>query len=201
MFKLNDKPISIYQDLVIGEGDDAITHPAANLASADYRASLGIVEVPDQPRPDDRLYWVTDNGDGTYSTEPKALEMVIPIFWEQIKAKRDQLQEAGCPVAGYWFHNDVKSRTQWERMANRAAGMADADPYLIGGVAVNWKTMTGDKVPLTAGLIRQVVEAFEVREATIFATAEHHNAALNALATVEEVAAYDHSVGWPQSYA
>lgn len=121
-------------------------------------------------------------------------------IWQRIKAKRDQLQEAGCPVAGYWFHNDVKSRTQWERMANRAAGVADAEPYLIGGVAVEWKTMTGDKVPLTAGLIRQVVEAFEVREATIFATAEYHNAALRSLATVEEVAAYDFSAGWPVAF-
>lgn len=122
-------------------------------------------------------------------------------IWQHIKAKRDQLQEAGCPVAGYWFHNDLKSRTQWERMVNRAAGMAEPDRYQIGGVPVDWKTMTGDKVPLTAGLIRQVAEAFELREALIFAAAERHNAALHSLATGAEIAAYDHSVGWPQSYA
>ncbi len=121
-------------------------------------------------------------------------------IWRRIKAKRDKLQEAGCPVAGYWFHNDVKSRTQWERMANRAAGMADADPYLIGGASVGWKTMTGDKVPLTAGLIRQVVEAFELREGMIFATAEYHNMALRTLETAEEVAAYDFTIGWPAAF-
>ena len=45
MFKLNGKIIDINQDLTIGEGEAAITHPAANLLSAEYRAALGIEDV------------------------------------------------------------------------------------------------------------------------------------------------------------
>lgn len=41
------------------------------LSSAEERQTLGIQEFTEQPRPDDRFYFVTDNGDGTYSTTPK----------------------------------------------------------------------------------------------------------------------------------
>ena len=44
------------------------------LASAEERQKLGIQEFVEQPRPDDRFYFVTDNGDGTYSTTPKQLD-------------------------------------------------------------------------------------------------------------------------------
>lgn len=44
------------------------------LSSAEERQALGIQEFTEQPRPDDRFYFVTDNGDGTYSTTDKSLE-------------------------------------------------------------------------------------------------------------------------------
>lgn len=43
------------------------------LATPEQREALGITEVEEQPRPDDRFYWVTENGDGTFSTTPKDL--------------------------------------------------------------------------------------------------------------------------------
>ncbi len=117
--------------------------------------------------------------------------------WGLIKDERDRRSEAGCQVAGNWFHNDLKSRTQWERMANRASVLADADPYLVDGEQVAWKTMSGAFVPLTAGLVRQVVDAFEVQEVATFKAAEFHRAAMEASA---DPAAYDFSVGWPATF-
>lgn len=125
--------------------------------------------------------------------KPTAGEM-----WTLIKAERDRRSEAGCLVAGHWFHNDLKSRTQWERMANRSAALADPDPYLVDGVQVAWKTMNGAFVPLTAGLIRQVVDAFEIQEVATFKAAEIHRAAM---AAAGDPAAYDFSVGWPAIFA
>lgn len=43
------------------------------LSSSEDRQTLGIQEFTEQPRPDDRFYFVTDNGDGTYSTTAKEL--------------------------------------------------------------------------------------------------------------------------------
>lgn len=43
------------------------------LSSSEDRQALGIQEFTEQSRPDDRFYFVTDNGDGTYSTTAKDL--------------------------------------------------------------------------------------------------------------------------------
>lgn len=128
-----------------------------------------------------------------------AQALVKPAKWEAIKAHRDALQEGGCQVGADWFHNDVKSRGQWERMVNRVEkdALADVDAYLIAGQPVQWKTMTGAFVALTAGKIRQAVAAMEVREAVIFTVAEQHRAAMLASA---DPASYDFSAGWPATF-
>ena len=194
-FKRNGQTVDITQDLVIGEGDEAITIPAASLQDEATRAEYGIVWEADAPRADERFYW---NGD---LADPRPLADVLNVFWEQIKAHRDTLRFSGCPVGDKWFHNDVESRSQWERMVNRAAVLADADLYLIAGQPTPWKTKDGSFVVLTAGKIREVVEAFEIREAIIFTKAEQHKAALAAQPTVEAMIAYNWRTGWPVSFA
>jgi len=196
MFKLNGQPIRIDIDLTIGEGDDAITIPAGSLRDADTRAQHGITEEPEPVLADERYYY--NHSDGT--SEPKPVAQVRDMLWGQIKAHRDRLQESGCQAGADWFHNDIKSRTQWERMANRSAAQADADPYLVAGQQVQWKTMAGTFVPLTAGKIREVITAFEIHEAAIFMRAEQHRAALAAMTDVELMAAYDIRAGWPAVY-
>lgn len=133
--------------------------------------------------------------------EAAGLQAPAPLtaddLWVAIKAERDRRSEAGCLVAGHWFHNDLKSRTQWERMANRSTALADADPYLVDGVQVAWKTMSGAFVPLTVGLIRQVVDAFEVQEVAMFKAAEIHRVAMEASA---DPASYNFSGSWPPVY-
>lgn len=200
MFKLNGKPTRIDTDLVVGEVGDAITIPAGSLQDAATRAQYGITEEPDPVRPDERYYYVAQNADGSLTATPKPAAQVFAALWGQVKAHRDQLQESGCQAGDDWYHNDIKSRTQWERMANRSAAMADADPYLIAGQQVQWKTMAGTFVPLTAGKIREVVAAVEIQEAAIFMRAEQHRAALAAMADVEMMAAYDIRAGWPAVY-
>ena len=135
-------------------------------------------------------------GGETYSpTPPEAtIEQVRRLAWSSIKAERDRRAESGCCVDDYWYHNDVKSRTQWERMANRSAMDADDEPYCVDGSQVHWKTMSGEFVPLTAGLIRRVVAAFEIQEVAVFKAAEAHRAALMVAVDPSE---YDYRAGWP----
>lgn len=120
-------------------------------------------------------------------------------MWDKISLHRDKLQKAGALVGAFWIHNDVKSRTQWERMANKAEklGLADSDPYLIDGEQVPWKTMNGTFTLLTAGYIRQVVDALEIQEARIFKVAEMHRAAMLQHA---DPSLYDFSTNWPAVY-
>lgn len=199
MYLLNGKKIDINAPLVIV----GTQYPAGWFADQEARAALGITEVPDLVRPDDSFYLVAENEDGSYTATPRPLDDARAVVWGRVQAHRDSLYEAGCEVAPYgWFHNDVQSRSRWERMVNRATaeGLADGDAYLIAGQQVSWKTMDGAFVPLTAGIIRAVVAAFEVQEATIFIAAETHKQALWLLPDVEAVAAYDWLSGWPDVY-
>jgi hypothetical protein len=52
-----------------------IQYPAnwLNHASQQEKQAIGITEVTEQSRPDDRFYWVTDNNNGTFSTIDKQL--------------------------------------------------------------------------------------------------------------------------------
>lgn len=203
MYLLNGQKINIDMSLEIGTGNAAIQYPQGYFRDPDARAAAEIVEVPDPVRPDERYYFITENDDGSLSATPKPLDDVRGMVWGWAQTHRDALYEGGCEVAPHgWFHNDTQSRSRWERMVNRAnaAGMANTDTYLINGQQVQWKTMDGTFVPLTAGIIRAVVAAFEVQEAAVFIAAEAHRQALWLAADVDAVAAYNWRAGWPAVY-
>jgi hypothetical protein len=54
---------------------NGILYPAnwLNHASLQEKEAIGITEVAQQSRPDDRFYWVTDNNDGSFTTIDKAI--------------------------------------------------------------------------------------------------------------------------------
>jgi len=53
-------------------------------STPEERTALGITEVVEQMRPDDRFYWVTANLDGTFDSTPKDLEPTKTVFINQI---------------------------------------------------------------------------------------------------------------------
>jgi hypothetical protein len=82
MFLLDNKPLPLDTPFTVGEGDEAIQYPAnwLRLATAEDKERLGITEVPDPVRADDRFYW-----DGNINN-PKALE------------DREELDKDGNPL-------------------------------------------------------------------------------------------------------
>ena len=74
MFKLDGKTLPQGVPFTHNE----IQYPAnwLNLSTPEEKLAIGITEVAEQARPDDRYYWVTDNGDGTYSTTDKDLDQL-----------------------------------------------------------------------------------------------------------------------------
>lgn len=67
---------------------DGVQYPAnwLQLTSDEEKAAIGITEVVEQQRPDDRFYWVTENADGSFSTTPKDLEAVRSMRLAEIRA-------------------------------------------------------------------------------------------------------------------
>jgi hypothetical protein len=82
MFLLNGKPLPIDTPFETG----GIRYPAnwLRLSTAKEKTAIGITEIAEQLRPDDRFYWVTDNGDGTYTAIAKAVPDVQKMLIDQI---------------------------------------------------------------------------------------------------------------------
>lgn len=145
------------------------------------------------------------NENGIYSTDadepiaggvPATAQEVAAMFkekvWQQIKAKRDEIQDnGGCEVGGKWYHTDTKSKQQQIALVMVGANIPND---------LLWKTMDGSFVQMTQQLANQVFAAQVARETAVFTVAETHRAAVNALQTAEDVNGYDYSTGWPQTF-
>ncbi len=108
---------------------------------------------------------------------------------EQIKSDRDRRRVAGCPVGAHVFHSDDTSRIQQIGLVMLGANIP---------AGLKWKVIGGALVDMTPTLAGQVFAAQAARDAALFAVAESHIAAINALTTVEAVESYDASTGWPE---
>lgn len=194
-----------YATIVIND----VTYPGNILSFPEVVSAAGITEISDPERKDERYYIVTEQDTAPYVVNtPRDIEVVKEAIWEQIKDKRELLQVSGMQVGNYWYPNDVKSRTQWERMRTKSqhllnTGSAPEAPYEISGVQVSWKTMTNDFVPLTLGLIVEITDAFEVQESTIFYTSVQKDIQMRELQTVDDLADWvtnELHTGWPAVY-
>lgn len=126
-------------------------------------------------------------------TEAEAAALSLPTktkesLWEDIKAKRDALtQTSGYQVAGKWYHSDTFSRTQ-------QLGLVLMGSNIPAGL--QWKTMDGSYVEMTATLAQQVFAAAAASDIAIFAAAEVHRAALD----TADLQTYDVNTGWPVGF-
>ena len=70
MFLLNNIKVSESVQRTIGD----VQYPAGWFSNADERAKVGMIEVPDPVRPDDNLFIVVENPDGSYTATPRTAE-------------------------------------------------------------------------------------------------------------------------------
>jgi hypothetical protein len=117
--------------------------------------------------------------------------------WLRTKAERDRRKAGGIKVTvgttDYWFWTDEPTRTQYSLLDSAMTRAGVADSYVID----NWKTMSGEFVPMTVGLLHQVITAGIANEREIFQTAELHRTEILASDAPET---YDYSQGWPLTY-
>lgn len=143
MFKLNNQPTRIDQDLVIGEGDDAITIPAASLQDQATREQYGIVEVADPVRQDDRFYWVASDGTAT----PKDLGTLKTQMIGQVKQTANSLLSASDWQVWRKFERGIeidaataayRSAVLDSADANEASIVAAADVEALAALQIQW---------------------------------------------------------------
>ena len=128
MFKLDGK--TLQTGIAFTHND--IQYPAnwLNLSTLEEKQTIGITEIAEQPRPDDRYYWVTDNGDGTYSTTPKDLTSLKVMATNQVNqtagsilAPSDYMVikafETTTPIDATWntWRNGIRSQAVAQKTA------------------------------------------------------------------------------------
>lgn len=70
MFLLNNIKVSESVQRTIGD----VQYPAGWFSNADERAKVGMIEVADPVRPDENLFTVVENPDGSYTATPRTAD-------------------------------------------------------------------------------------------------------------------------------
>jgi len=131
---------------------DGTSYPAnwIRLATPEERAAIGITEVVEQPRPDDRFYWVSgpdDNGD--YTAIPKDLDglkktwtaqfkqtaytMLLPSDWLIIRK-----QENATDIPADWTSYREAVRTTTALAISDMEATTDIDAFIASVTSVQW---------------------------------------------------------------
>lgn len=130
---------------------DGTGYPAnwLRLATPEMRESIGITEIPDYPRPDDRFYWVSQNPDWTWSATPKDLNslkaqwkdifkhqaygLLLPSDWLIIRK-----QEIGTEVPSDWLSYREAVRTTTEIAITDMEATTDIEAFIASVTSVQW---------------------------------------------------------------
>jgi len=150
---------------------DGITYPPnwLRLASPEDRARIGITEVPDYPRPDDRFYWVTQNADFTWNAIPKDLDMLKKSWSSQFKqiAYTSLLQsdwmvvrktEAGTDIPADWSSYREAVRTTCALAITDMEATTDIDAFIASVNAVQWPVSPDQQAMFPAPVTPEPIE-------------------------------------------
>lgn len=91
--------------------------------------------------------------------------------------------------------------TMWINRDDRVSTMNSTTILKTAGVETVTQWYYGKKYTLPCDTLIQMLSALEVYALQCYNVTEEHKAAVNALTTIEEVDAYDYTIGYPQRCA
>lgn len=181
MHVLNGKKLEQGETVV---GPDGTRYPPD--AWMARRAELGIVEVDDPVRPDDRLFVVTVNEDGSYNTEPRPLVEIKAAKNAEINAARATANTGTFPHDSKAFSCDALSRSGIDGVNGYVALYGVLPPAFPGA----WKAADNSYYPIAdLGAWKAFYASMVATGAANFAHAQELKTQLAAATTPEAVAA------------
>ena len=111
MFLLNN--VKVNQDIQRTIGD--VQYPAGWFSNPDERAKVGMVEVPDIPRPDDSLFTSVENPDGSWTATPRTADDIAAY-----QASKDAEQAKSVRTS----RNDKLKECDWTQITDSTADKA-----------------------------------------------------------------------------
>lgn len=118
-----------------------------------------------------------------------ALESVKAQVIQAIKAHRDDVTADYIVIDGNHFHSDANSRIQ--QMSLTRMGQAQQIP-----AGLMWQAKNNGLIELTNDIAAQFEAVTMDHDMRLFANAQRHIAAVEALEDIEAVLDYDYSTGW-----
>jgi hypothetical protein len=170
MFLLNNQPLAVDSAFTHNE----ISYPAnwLRLASAEEKAAIGITEVPDPVRADDRFYWSGD------INLPKALE------------DKEEVDEDGNPLYVKVYDPITESMVDsTERLVTK--GLKSNFIAQVKQIAGSILAQTDWMVIRKAERDVAIPTATVAYRSSVVAKAEELEVAIKAVTTVEELASLD----------
>lgn len=173
MFQLNGKTLAVDSPFTT---EDGTQYPAnwLRLASAEEKASLGIVEVADPEPYDDRFYWGVGN--------PKALEDV------------PALKEDGTPLMVQVYDPETEAMIDSDKQVIQQ-GLKSQMIAQVKQAAASLLSVTDWKVTRAAEGVKPVDEDTLADRAAIRAASDANEVAIKACATVGELSTLQ--LKWP----
>lgn len=145
--------------------------------------------------------WVNNGGitEPFDTRSPEEIDVDVKArIWGQIKAERSRRKAGGIKVGTNFFHSDEQSLIQHLGLTIGAMQALQAGGTLETVLSPTpWKTMGGEKVPMTVAMAFSVFQEGVVLDGTLYTIAEQHKAAMEAS---PNPAAYDYSTGWPEAF-
>lgn len=143
MFLLNGSPLQI--DVAFTY--NGVKYPSnwLRLSSQADKEALGITEVPDPVRPNDRFYWVDSTGHGvpkdltdlkktwTDQVDQTAYTLLQPSDWMVVRK-----QEVGTDVPADWLTYRAAVRTAAATHKANLNGAADFDAFVSIATSLTW---------------------------------------------------------------
>jgi hypothetical protein len=130
---------------------DGTSYPSnwLRLATPEERAAIGIEEIPDYPRPDDRFYWVSQNPDGTWTATPKDLAGLKTSWASQFRQTAWTLldpsdwlvtrkTETGTEIPADWLSYREAVRTTCALAISDMEATTDIDAFIASVTSVQW---------------------------------------------------------------
>ena len=105
MFLLNNIKVSESVQRTIGD----VQYPAGWFNDAEERAKVGMIEVTDPVRPDDNLFTVVENPDGSYTATPRTADDIAAY-----QASKDAEQAQNVRSS----RNQLLNNSDWTQVAD-----------------------------------------------------------------------------------
>lgn len=169
MFLLDGYPLQI--DTPFEHNGVSYPQNWLRFATPEERAAIGITEREDQPRPDDRFYWVSQNPDGSWTAIPKdladlkktwsaqfkqsAYSMLLPSDWLVVRKN-----EVGTEIPADWSTYRESVRTTTALAISDMEATTDIDAFIASVTSVQWP-ISPDSQPVVVSAPEQPVAPTE----------------------------------------